>query len=93
MVSRNITISTTVRQDILEAIKAKGIKVNSVIYYGWANMQGFPAITQRMNTLEAENAELMARNEKLFLVTQRMRREVDTMLESVAKVKQNGTRT
>jgi hypothetical protein len=81
----NITISTTIKDTIYKEIKDKNLKFNQLIYKGLQANGGFPYLTERQNTLEANNAELRIANEKLYLIIQKMRREIDAMFANMEK--------
>jgi len=68
----NITVTTTIPADIYQQVKEKGLKVNMLIQMGWQAWNNFPAITARQAALETKNAELEARNEKLYQVIMRL---------------------
>lgn len=72
----NITISTTISQDIWKEIRDKQLKYNQLIYEGLEARKGKPILMERISKLELDKNELENRNKRLFEIIRKLEGEV-----------------
>jgi len=77
-----VVISTSLPIEIWKEIREKHLKYNQLIMQGLQSSKGMPFFTERQNTLEAENRELRASNEKLYAIVRKLQGDINALAET-----------